>query len=534
MNRREFLKTSWAASLAAAWPRCLAASPAIRRVRPSDPGWPSKEAWRRLNDAVDGNLIPVEFPLNACLSSSQSADCKALFANVKNPYYIGDNPGITQTLGWVDAWETKPSVYAVAARNADDIAAAVNFACENNLRLVVKGGGHSYQGTSMNTGGGGSGLQLTGVDSLGSAGSVQLDQTHQILFVVNTESASANNGAGTYNQDCALGTITSFLVASDGTLTFADRVFSGGLFPNSLTVKTIGSGNELLYVLNAGGPGICSIRPNITGFSVNAAGQMEFTGSQRAIGAGPSSATSGVSCLAESAEGFNALTGAPAADFACGLNPPSFARSPAQVLFTPDGNRLVVTVKGTNKIYVFPVDANGKIDKRQVTQAPGSALPTYFGFTFDKNENLLVTEAFGTATSIPAGGAGALSSFAINGDGRLKSISADVDDGGTAPCCIALEPINGKFAYVSNNLSASISSYTVGKHGSVTLVASAAAGVSGPNDLATAAEGATSFLYVVEGGAGNVGVFQINADGSLTALTAASGLPSTAQGLAAY
>ena len=29
-----------------------------------------------------------------------------------------------------------------------DIAAAVNFAREHNLRLVVKGGGHSYQGTS--------------------------------------------------------------------------------------------------------------------------------------------------------------------------------------------------------------------------------------------------------------------------------------------------------------------------------------------------------------------------------------------------
>jgi len=148
MNRRTFLKASGAASLSRLWPRGAFASPANRRVRPSDPGWPSKEAWKRLNEAVGGNLIQVDFPINACTSSSQNADCKTLFKNLKNPYYIGDNPGVTQTLGWVDAWATKPSVYAVAARNADDIAAAVDFARENNLRLVVKGGGHSYQGTS--------------------------------------------------------------------------------------------------------------------------------------------------------------------------------------------------------------------------------------------------------------------------------------------------------------------------------------------------------------------------------------------------
>ena len=55
---------------------------------------------------------------------------------------------MTQTLGWVNAWTSTPSVYAVAASSAADVVAAVNFAREHQLRLVVKGGGHSYQGTS--------------------------------------------------------------------------------------------------------------------------------------------------------------------------------------------------------------------------------------------------------------------------------------------------------------------------------------------------------------------------------------------------
>lgn len=41
-----------------------------------------------------------------------------------------------------------PSIYAVAAKTAADVAAAVDFARVHNLRLVVKGGGHSYLGTS--------------------------------------------------------------------------------------------------------------------------------------------------------------------------------------------------------------------------------------------------------------------------------------------------------------------------------------------------------------------------------------------------
>src|SRR5215471_17487913 len=174
------------------------------------------------------------------------------------------------------------------------------------------------------TGGGGSGLQLAGVDALGSSGSVQLDRDHRFLFVVNTESAAENNGAGAYNTDCQQGTITSFRVEADGTLTFADRVFSGGLFPNSLAVATRRHGDAddhrrdadhdrddggtgiVLYVLNAGGPEVpvCHLTPgtantpNITGFRVDAAGHMIPLDTTQPIDPGPASAPSGVSCTA--------------------------------------------------------------------------------------------------------------------------------------------------------------------------------------------------------------------------------------------
>lgn len=71
-----------------------------------------------------------------------------MFAALRNPFYIGEQPGLTQTSGWAGAWTSAPSVYAVRAENAQDVAAAVKFARAASLRLVVKGGGHSYQGQS--------------------------------------------------------------------------------------------------------------------------------------------------------------------------------------------------------------------------------------------------------------------------------------------------------------------------------------------------------------------------------------------------
>jgi FAD/FMN-containing dehydrogenase len=97
---------------------------------------------------VEGQLIAVRSPLDACRSQPDGDACRALFKELKNPYFIGDSPALTQTCGWVDAWTAQPSVYAVAARKTAHAVAAVNFAREKNLRLVVKGGGHSYLGGS--------------------------------------------------------------------------------------------------------------------------------------------------------------------------------------------------------------------------------------------------------------------------------------------------------------------------------------------------------------------------------------------------
>lgn len=119
-----------------------------RRVRPGQPGWPKQAQWDQLQRAVGGNLIKVEPLFAPCARDPDGAACANLLKNLRNPFFLGDQPGGTQVSGWFRAWTPAPSAYAVKARSAKDVAAAVNFARAHNLRLAVKGAGHSYQGTS--------------------------------------------------------------------------------------------------------------------------------------------------------------------------------------------------------------------------------------------------------------------------------------------------------------------------------------------------------------------------------------------------
>ena len=118
------------------------------RVRPGDPGWPSPATWEQLNRAVGGRLIRVNPLLAPCATAPDSTGCKDLLQELRNPYFIGEQAAGTQSSGWLDAWQSVPSAYAVPAHSTEDVVAAVNFARTHRLRLVVKGGGHSYLGGS--------------------------------------------------------------------------------------------------------------------------------------------------------------------------------------------------------------------------------------------------------------------------------------------------------------------------------------------------------------------------------------------------
>jgi FAD/FMN-containing dehydrogenase len=139
MKRRHFLGAGFALAATSALPVSFAKGEPVTRARPGMPGWPTPANWAALKEATNGRLSPITLP------KLDGPDAKKLLAN---PFYIGDEPGLTQSSGWLDAWRSSPSAYVVAAESVADVVAAVRFARAHNLRLVTKGRGHSYLGAS--------------------------------------------------------------------------------------------------------------------------------------------------------------------------------------------------------------------------------------------------------------------------------------------------------------------------------------------------------------------------------------------------
>ena len=274
--------------------------------------------------------------------------------------------------------------------------------------------------------------------------------------------------------------VSVFAVASDGKLTLTDREPSDGDRPESVTID-----GHLVYVLNTGAPS------NISGFTLDAQGRLTpLPGTRRR------------------------------------LSQPDAL--PAEVQFSPDGNTLVVTERNTGLIDTFQISHSGR--PSGVMSHQGSGIGP-FGFAFRSDGVFVVTESFDGAPNLAAA-----SSYSLAGPHRFQRISATVPDTQTDVCWTVITK-DEKYAYITNNGSGTISSYSIANDGSIVLLNPVAAvtgtsGGFGTRDAALDASG--TFLYAIDVGTLTMNVFRVHADGSLTSVAVYGGLPATVAGTAAF
>ncbi len=261
-------------------------------------------------------------------------------------------------------------------------------------------------------------------------------------------------------------------------LHLADRAPSGGTQPISVTVH-----GRVVFVLNAGTPN------NVSGLWIGFDGKLHpIPGSTRSL----------------SGDGVG----------------------PAQVGFSPDGRSLVVTEKATNMITTFAVRPGGRLSQ---AESHPSANDTPFGFAFNDRGVLIVSEAAGGGPD-----ASTVSSYRVLRNGSLELLDGAVPLTETAACWVAI-PENGRFAYITNAGSGTVSGVSIGRRGRLELLDDdGVTGVTGegstPLDAAFSRGG--RYLYVLSSGAGMVNIFGTDAHGALTPMGSVE-VPATANGMAA-
>jgi 6-phosphogluconolactonase len=268
----------------------------------------------------------------------------------------------------------------------------------------------------------------------------------------------------------------SVLNASENALTLSDKVPSGGRMPVSLALR-----HNLLYVLNAGG-GAGDV-DNITAFVFANGKLLALPDSTRALSA--------------------SNTG------------------PAQVSFTRDGDTLIVTERQTGLIDTFAIDDDGLAGMHKTFQSVGA---TPFGFDVGREGRLFVSEAQNSTAS----------SYAVSKDGELEVISGAVPTKQAAACWL-ITSHDGRFIYTANAGSGSISGFSVSHDGSLQPISSdGRTGVIGdgshPVDMTQSRDG--RFLYNLANGNGTIVGFRVKPDGDLEPAVTASGIPTSAAGLA--
>jgi len=267
--------------------------------------------------------------------------------------------------------------------------------------------------------------------------------------------------------------LSLFAVEDDG-LSLQLTIATGDDTPRSVAER-----DGLVYVLNTGAP-------SLVGFRLAAGGLEVVEGSRRQL-----------------------VKGA----------------DPAQVGFSPDGTRLLVTQRGTNSIVVYPVDASGLLGEPVVRSSAG---PTPYGFAFAGDSTLVVTEAFGAMK-----GKAAASSYALQ-NGSVSPVSESVGNG-RSEICWAVTSRDGRYVFTTNFADGAVSRYAVDADGALILEDAAAGlavdGETGLRDEDISGDG--RFLYAIDADTQRIRGWEIGNGGSLTPIGSWTGVPATVAGLAA-
>ena len=201
---------------------------------------------------------------------------------------------------------------------------------------------------------------------------------------------------------------------------------------------------------------------------------------------------------------------------------------PAQIEFSPDGSRIVVSERQTNLIKVLAVGADGTVGAPRQTTSVGNSP---FGFAFDRNfGRLFVSEANNGLANLSSA-----SSYSVAADGTLQTVTGAAATLQSDACWLVLSQ-DGRFAYTSNTGSGSITAYSVSTAGALTrLNANGRAADTGagsvPIDMAVSDDG--KFLFVLAVGVPAIQTYAINADGSLSSASSIGAVPRSAVGLVA-
>jgi 6-phosphogluconolactonase (cycloisomerase 2 family) len=269
--------------------------------------------------------------------------------------------------------------------------------------------------------------------------------------------------------------ISAFQINGDGSLMLINTISSGGEMPVSIDVW-----GNYLYVVNF-------LSSNINGYMIGSDGM-----------------------LTEIAGTNHSLSTANA--------------QPAQIMFHPSGNVLYVTEKHTNRITDFLIDDMGVASAMDWRHA--NAL-TPFGFEFARERFMIVSNA---EKGLP--NQSSVSSYRTTETGKVNDNDNDaVGTEQTAACWVAVTE-RGRYAYVTNTGSNSISSYYIDINGKLHLIESIAATTGlAPLDITLLGN---YYVYNINSEAHTIGGYNRESGGALSFIADVIDVPAYAAGLIGF